>query len=279
MKFIQQLNESKLIPTASSFRKYTGKQIAELAYMHLVGLRILLCENSAMHKAQTYARRTAQYNGFSHHYSSETDLYLIFHALVDEQVELRMPEASREFLQGLYFDDGQMVRWLKAEANNTSAAETMARRIFVTMDSHFGIKDSSLRAIRRLVLDWPRLTVREKKLALTRLMQYMRSRCRMSDILAELEILADEVGLEIAGVCNSETGEGCDAADSAHSASAPKKGNLMRTLATVAGAAVGYHLGKKMHEDATAGATAAADIAPNVQPLGQVQRRVPKKKQ
>lgn len=301
MKFLQSLSESKLLSSTSSYRKYTAKQIAELVYLHVIGLRILASEPLTQAWAHDYAVRSARYLGFTKWYQNATDLHLLLHALISEDVELKMPEKSLEFKETLYFDETEIKRWLKDMCRG-HINEPHTRSLFLHMDGQFQIKDSSMKAIRRIVQDWPRNTQRQKQLAMTRLLQIMRNRCRLSDVLVQLNHLAEELKLELENVANRETGDEAvhDGSDPDFIEQKPKKsGGWLGGTAAVVGSILGYHtvknLVKESEEDedsieaaertleeddggGAAACTTSGDIAQVTKPMMTTQRRIPRKK-
>ncbi len=286
MKFIQQLSESNLLSSKSAYKKYSAKQVAELVYLHIIGLRILASEPLSHDWAIHYAARSTRYLGFAMWYQNATDLHLLLHALISEDVELKMPEISTEFKETLYLDETQIKRWLKEIAQG-HLSESHTRALFMHLDGQFRIKDGSMKAIRRLAQDWPRNTRRQKQLAMTRLLQIMRVRCRQSDVHIELEKLSSALDLELKQVANQETGDNIE-----HDGSDPefvkhppkKKTTALGHLAAFAGGMLGYAtvksvLGEEaLTEEGDAGATTSGDIASFTQPLGAVRRRIPRKK-
>lgn len=295
MKFLQSLSESHLLSSTSAYKRYTARQIAELVYLHVLSLRIVASEPLTQAWAHNYAQRSARYLGFAKWYQNATDLHLLLHALVDEEVELKMPESSMRFKETLYFDEAEIKRWLKDIANN-HINEPHTRSLFLHLDGQFQIKDSSMKAIRRIVQDWPHNTHRQKQLAMTRLLQIMRNRCRMSDLLEKLNELAHELQLELEGVSNQETGDEAvhDGSDP-HFVEKPKKRSVIAKIGgAFAGGILGYHTVKSMmeseeedsvedaekqlEEEAAAGATCAGDVAQVAQPMATTQRRIPRKK-
>lgn len=275
-KFLQSLTESKLIPSTASYKKYTGKQIAELTYLHLIGLHILVNEPISEKWAKDYAMRSARVTSFAHWYQSGTDLMLLLYALTTTgDIEFRSDESSKDFIDGLYFDEPTIRLWLK-NVGHDEQNKNLAKKLFLTLDTQFKIKDSSFKAVRRLAMDWNHLTLKEQRLTLTRLLQFMRARARGSDILHQLEIMAKAEHLEMKDVCNPETGEGCGS-EGSHTEK-KKGGSWLGKLAGAAGLVAGYQLAKKLSEDDGGAATTAGDIAPYVKPLGAVHRRNPKPK-
>lgn len=258
MKFLQTLAESRFLSSKGSFHKFSAKQVAELTYLHIIGLRILAAEKLTHDWGKDYAFRTQRYSGFSRWYQNATDLHLLIHALVAEDVELKLPDSSMEFKESLYFDEAEVLSWLRdvyRDVQNTGKT----KRLFMHLDGMLQIKDASMKAIRRLVQDWTTNSARQKQLAMTRLLQMLRIRARQSDILVRLEAVATHQNLELKNVDNPETGDERreDGADPHHlhePAGEPGKvqysgGNMLKGLAAFAGGAMlGYHTVKAMAE-------------------------------
>jgi hypothetical protein len=281
VKFIQQLSESKLLASQSSYRKYSAKQVSELVYLHVLALRILASEPLSHKFAHDYAMRSARYLGFAQWYQNATDLHLLIHALVDENVDLKMPETSTQFKETLYLDEVEIRHWLR-EISQNRISEAHTKSLFLHLDGQFRIRDGSLKAIRRIVQDWPHNTTRQKQLAMTRLLQIMRVRARQSDLLGELNSLASELNLELEGVANQETGDHVehDGSDPHFVTNPPKKKvGVLGHMAAFAGGMLGYATASSLlGEDAAAASTASGDVAPVVKPLGAVRKRIPRKK-
>lgn len=250
MKFLQSLSESRLLSSTSAFRKFSARQVAELVYLHVIAIRILGSESLSQHFTTDYAARSVRYLGFAKWYQNATDLHLLLHALMAEDVDLKMPEASRDFKETLYFDEQEIRYWLR-DISHGHISEPRTHRLFLHLDGQFQIKNGSMKAIRRLVMDWPHCTPYQKQLAMTRLLQIMRVRSRQSDVLVELEKLATKLRLELKNVDNPETGDEAkhDGSDPEFVAQQPKKKGILKSIAaTAAGAVLGYHAIKSLSE-------------------------------
>lgn len=256
------LSESWLIPTRHHLGDFTAEQLAELAYLYLVGLRILLLEPTTTDWAKRYCRKTA-HDKFALWLSDGTDLYNMLFGLLDQDVTLKHPRESAAFRRRLrLLDPVPLRRWLEANAA-ASTNEGATVRLFLGLDAMFRIGDGALRAVRRLVQDWPELSRRDRQLAMTRLLQLVRHRTHARSELVPQLVLAARAGrLELPGVCDQETGKNC--AETA-------RFGLLAGLA-----APGARLWRAVqHESASAGATGAAAIASVAMPLGGVVRRQP----
>lgn len=284
MEFIKSLSESKMLASKSSYKNFTGRQVADLIYLHVIALKILFSEESTKEFAKDYAKRSARYIGFARWYQNATDLHLLTHAIVDEDISLKMPDSSQEFRENLYFDQDSVVKWLRRLQTGREEL-SMTRRLFMSLDGQLKIQDSRMKAIRRLVQNWDSTTLSRKQLSMTSLLQILRFRSRRSDLLVELEKLADTMKLELKNVANPETGE-----ESPDDIPTTKKPSLLRRIAAyAAGGATGYFGARalmkeeddvELDEEAAAAAapaaattTTSASIAQVSKPMSTVQKR------
>lgn len=246
MDFIKTLSESNLFTSKNAFSRSTGRELAEMAYLHIIALRIMSCERVTLQQTKQYALKTINHDDFKKWKQSGTDLYHAMYALKGDAKAHNT--TSEHFIKTLALDIPKLMDWLRSITSKTTMSETKAHRLFATLDNQFKVTDGSLRAIRRLAMNWPDLTVRQRQLCFTRLVQFMRNRCHQSDLFVWLTVLDRHNGLELQNACDAETEE-CGKAT------------------TLSRAAQRY---ASIRED---DATTSADIAPVVMPLGAVQRR------
>jgi hypothetical protein len=231
---IQEISESKLIPSRAFLRDYDSEDLAELAFIHILSLRILLDEPVLKPFPQFYCRKTIRYGNFTTWHIDSTDLYVMLYGLISN--EAKYDSSQHRLHVHMPVDALLLYRWLRAAADQ-HLDTALTHRLFVRLDTMFRVKNSSLRAIRRLVMDWDEITTQQRRLALTRLLQFMRTRAPKGELLAKLNRVAVLRNLEIDNVANPETGE-------------EKPGAILRDLER-----------RRTPETATAGATSAGNIA------------------
>ncbi len=245
MSLLTDLTESRVFPTRQSLAREDFESISEAAYLCIIALRILLSEKKTHRWAEGYLKKTYRTN-FHSWRSDGTDLYIAIHALVEENYRGH-PYA---------FDATAVLRWLRALMQN-SMNEGETHRFFLRMDSLFRVRDTSLRSVRRLAMDWPDLEHYDQKLAMTRLLQMVRKRMPRSEMLSMLKTVAEHNDLELDDVCNPETGY-CPK----ETKTKPTKGNgFAKHAAGFAAGMAGVHAFHKFNENATSGATGSASIA------------------
>ena len=219
--FIGTLSESKLISSTSNLEKYDDVELSELVVLYLCSLYMLYNDDHSKSFALSYAKRTIQYGtDFDKWRTSGTDLYVILHGIPD------------------ILDATLLVRWLR-EMSNDHVREQTHRALFSRIDHNFKIKNSAIRSVRRLVMDWDTLSQQDKRSAMTRLLSLLKARAQKSEVLDELEKMASNNKLNTAEI----------------------KNNLLLALS-------GSDHKKSVKENATSGATGAASIATAVGGLG-----------
>lgn len=266
-EFIGTIAESKLIPSQSNLKQYTAPDLAELAVLYICGLYVMHSFKETSPKAEAYAKRTTQYGvKWDKWQAGGTDLYVILYGLKASNVTLKDQADSDSFKGRLPFGEAALTAWIRQMASGH--IQTMAHRtLFTRLDANFKIGNSSIRAVRRMVMDWNDLDSHDRKLTMTRLLQLLKARAPKSEIMNDLRRVADRHDLEISGVCNKDTGENC-VHDHGHGHDEKyKMDKSTSTLVALAGIAAGVAFSnalskkKKTDESATSGATGSASVA------------------
>lgn len=240
------LAESRLIPSVASFRQFRADELADLAVLYISTLQVLFSNKDTKHFAEQYAKRTLQSGtDFSHWKNSGTDLYVIMYGLKANDVKLRDQKKSDKLKNIIPLGDDLVVRWLK-EISSGNMSSTSHNKLFTRLDFNFKISNSSIRAVRRLVMDWDELSHHERSLAVTRLLQLITNRAQKGELISELRGMAQRHDLEIEDVCNKESGHGCAPILTTSSHDKSKGSSFLLSLAAVAaGMAVSTALSKK----------------------------------
>ena len=235
-EFIGTLSESHLIPSIANLRRFRADELADLVVLYVCTLYVLYSHKSSKRQAINYAHRTLQYGArFGHWQTGGTDLYVMLYGLKADDVELDDQDSSDKFKSVVPLGEALLVRWLR-EMDHDHIQDNTHRALFTRLDFNFKITNSSIRAVRRLVMDWDNLDQYERQLATTRLLQLMRSRAQKGELLVALRHMANENDLEMDDVCDLETGDGCGERKTYKPSRKPvrKGGTFMATLAGVA---------------------------------------------
>lgn len=246
MEFISSLSESsKLVTSRYAYKRWSGRNISEMLYLHLLAFRIISSEDETKTKARDYAYWLMRNEGYKKWKTSRSnDLFYLMFALRNDDVELR--KDAEEYLKDIKPNWALIDNWLGAVYRDQLISRVYAGRLFIYLDRDFRIRDNSFRAIRRLAQNWNDISIKDKKLAYTRLIQYMKQRCPTSDLLPILKKLSGS--LEIKDAITPDV--------------------IVEDDGGIGDASV-----------APVETTTSSNIAPFISSLGGVQRRIPKDKQ
>ena len=111
MSFIADLSESSLVSSKTGYKKYSGKDIAELLYLHIIAYRILSCEKSEYRFVHDYSLRLKRFGSFKKWSQSAPDLYLLLLALYSDE-ELGLSAKSKSYIEKLKLDENQLLNWI-----------------------------------------------------------------------------------------------------------------------------------------------------------------------
>jgi len=264
------LSESRLYPSTHSLKKVSVQEACQLAFLYLMVMRILLDDPHTRHWAKNYAYKTSKGSpSFKTWRMDGTDLYALIYALETENSPLE--DGDEDFRDHLPLDASAIHRWLRAVSMHED--ETLTRRLMNRLDQMFRIRDSSLKAIRRLVLDWPDLSSHERRLVVTRLLQFVRTRASRGEIRPKLEDVAKLRGWEIGDACNPEDGHDCGGSEAHDRTEHPEKTKKKKAKLSFLQSLAAFGVGVAAHraltkENASSGATAAGSVATVVGGLG-----------
>lgn len=250
-RILRELTESRLYPSRQRLEKEDFEKLSQAVYLMILALRILLVKDH--HYAETFVNKTIRHNGFDEWSGDGNDLYVAMYALTNGHYDHdgHVPES---------LNGSAILRWLR-HAKKDHDRETETKRLFARLDSMLWINDPSMKALRRQVQDWTHLSEADKKLALAHLIRMMRVKILKAELLPPLRDLARERHW-------GDDDEAPHLPDVPKSYRDPRKphrsdrdvGSLLGTLATLDT--------PRIAENASSGATASANVATAVKPLG-----------
>lgn len=249
IEMINDLTESRLIPTRNNLSKFTARDVADLVFLYLCALKLLASEFDHMAFAASYARSTLRHGNFSEFKSGATDLYILIVSLNDDETskKLKDQENSGILLNRVQIPEQDIKRFLRNIQRNQEDI-SFDRRFLQSLQRDLNITESNYRSIRRLVEDWNtgNLDDDAKKLVMTRLLQAFRARAKKSELLSVLEKLSKTKHYELKGknICDPETGNNCGSSE--------KKSSLSKFVTGLTAAGIGGYLGHKFAQKESA---------------------------
>jgi hypothetical protein len=250
LDLINQLNENWLF-RSRRINEFTAKDVTELAFLYLISLHVMRIEYETALFAQKYARKTSSHSNFMSVDRINTDLYQFLHMMSDQDggmsSALQNQNLNELFWKNVKVNQSQIRKFLINIASG-EYNEREQSRLLLQIETQLHITVPNYRSIRRISADWnsPKVSSEMRKLALTRLLQALRSKARRGDILLELEKLAKHRRYELFNVCDPETGKGCSD-DQVPAQAGSKSMGLLKALAlgALAGGVISHVVRKK----------------------------------
>lgn len=232
--FLNELFESHLVPSRHHLQSFTLRDFADFTFLYCIVLYLLKEDFTLAPVAARYAEHTHPSSGFNRFYLGATDLRIMVTGLLGEETitdNLTDRLANDRLLSRLNLDESQMRRFLH-NISQYGPNTQWDKQFLFKLERDLNIENSNYRSVRRLAIEWDKLSTSDKKLVVTRLLQAFRARIRRSELLPYLEQLAGDNSLEMKDVNNPETGEMRDGG--------------MSFLKGLAGFAAGYAAVKKL---------------------------------
>lgn len=231
--------ESKLFKSKNAVSGMDITDVADHAFMSLVGLWVMYCVPITKETARAYADRTMSFGSFKKERNMATDLYISFNTLVDPNNntsgKLANQAINAESRKGIKVNQ-QIVKRFLDDMVADRLDHNDASRFLLRAERMLNINSVMYKSIRRMSQDWTSITPTERNLTMTRLLQYFNLHAKRSELKPLLDELAKSEGYSL----NTEADIDVNS-----------KKDTLKALAIAAGALYGgYRLGKALMPDA-----------------------------
>ena len=184
LKLVNTLSESRLFRTKKMAGDVNIDDAAELVFVHFLILNIFNKDYDFAPLAGDIASRTMVYRNFDYFRTNGTDMYMALNRLMGKDNDIG--NEKDEIAKGrLSLQKADILRFLLHYSNNRSDA-SFEQRYLLRYQRNLNVQDGMLKSVRRLVGDWDNLSQNQKALVVTRLVQYMRRKARLAEIMPAL---------------------------------------------------------------------------------------------
>ena len=184
-KLINTLSESRLFRTKKMANDVNINDAADLVFVHFLILNIFNKDYDFAPLAGDIAKRTMVYRNFDYFRTNGTDMYMALNRLMGKDNDIGDNEKDEIAKGRLSLQKADILRFLLHYSTNKSDA-SFESRYLLRYQRNLNIQDGMLKSIRRLVGDWDNLSQNQKALVVTRLVQYMRRKARLAEIMPAL---------------------------------------------------------------------------------------------
>lgn len=205
MDFIKQLEEARLTRNTNNLKSLTYTDCCERAFLILLILDIMKHYPEFRSVASRYAEKTLEKSDYSQFRAFGTDLYnFIYFITGDEDAinKLKDPESAMVMRERTTFPVFAVNRYLRSLSSSRVLSDTP--KFFVNIESILRITNSDYKALRRNVVNYTSLTLKQRKATVTKLLFAARAKLRSSDIIDDFSRLAADRDLESEKVKDTE---------------------------------------------------------------------------
>jgi hypothetical protein len=177
--------ESKLFKNRKAISELELADIANFAYMNLVGLWVMYNESVTKSSASAYADRTISFGNFNTERNMATDLYVAINTLIKEDTvvssKLADKESNSALRMKLHINQGSIKSFLEDMAS-VRLSDNDAARFLLKAQRMFNITDINYKSMGRSAHDWTSLSDTEKSQLIRKISRFLNSHARRSEL-------------------------------------------------------------------------------------------------
>ena len=182
MKFIQELNESRVFRTLKQLQSKSSADLAERLFEHLLAFQILAQADAKW--AKQYAEQVMKYQNFEGFRTSQLDLYNLISLVLNPTKYSDVIQDTQEYA----IPELRLKRNLRNISNGKYDNRDYSELMMMIQRQFDNLKGQHIQ-LRRLVSDWENLPDGEKGIIVRRMLINMRERGVQSDLYVRLERL------------------------------------------------------------------------------------------
>ena len=185
VQFVNTLSESRLFRTKKMANDVNINDAADIVFVHFLILNIFNKDYDFAPLAGDIASRTMVYRNFDYFRTNGTDMYMALNRLMGKDNDIGDDEKDDIAKGRLSLQKADILRFLLHYSNNRSDT-SFEQRYLLRYQKNLNVQDGMLKSVRRLVGDWDNLSQNQKALVVTRLVQWMRRKARLAEIMPAL---------------------------------------------------------------------------------------------
>lgn len=185
LRLVNTLSESRLFRTKKMTSDVNINDAADIVFVHFLILNIFNKDYDFAPLAGDIASRTMSYRNFDYFRTNGTDMYMALNRLMGKDGDKDADEKDEIAKSRLMLQKPDILRFLTHYSNNRSDT-SFEQRYLLRYQRNLNVQDGMLKSVRRLVGDWDNLSQNQRALVVTRLVQWMRRKARLAEIMPAL---------------------------------------------------------------------------------------------
>ena len=204
MEFLKELHEARMTKDAKNQVTLSFNDCCERLYLILLTIDVMRYFGAVTPFVRKYCRDT-MHSDYRHFKIGGTDAYnLIYFILGDEHALDKLKDSfyAKRTQNQITMPTREVVSYLRSLANG--ATPTNVAQMFIRVENGLNIDNSDYRNLRRNLVQFAKLSSRDKKIIITKLLFALRAKCRNSDIIDDFSKLVAQQDLENSRVIDTE---------------------------------------------------------------------------
>ncbi len=196
LDFLHDLYEARMTRDSENQRILTYTDCTERTYLSLLILQLLSQFSTYRQYASQYARQTKKTN-YKQFRMYSTDLHnFVYFVTGDDKAmdKLKDSIAAKMLRKRASFPTMAFNRYLGEIGSGLNPSGVL--QFFLNVENGLNIRNTDYKTVRREILSYDRLSERDRRMTVTRLLHAARAKLRSSDIIEHLEKLAADRNLE-----------------------------------------------------------------------------------
>jgi len=204
LEFVKEIHEARMTKGGGNLNTLTYTDCCERLFLTVLILEVMRKYPGFAGNVKEYARRTDGYDTYKTYRIHGTDLYnLAYFVNGDDAVlgKLKDPGSAKRLRAKTSFPLMQFNGYIKQLKIGSA---TKANEFIMRLESSLNITNADYKLLRRNILQYDRLSTRDKQNTITRLLLAARAKLRNSDIIDDFSKLTSVNDLETARVQDNE---------------------------------------------------------------------------
>lgn len=205
MEFIKDLHEARLTRNDHNIKTLTYTDCCERLYLSVLILELLRQYPQGRAAVKNYANKTVGKQGYDQFRMYATDLYnFIYFVTGDNNAldKLKNPGAAKQARKKTTLPLLGLNRYLRALS--IGSIPTGVSGLFMSLESGLNILNTDYKSVRRNIVNYQRISTKEKEDTATRLIFAARAKLRSADIIDDLSKLVAIKDLETGRISDPE---------------------------------------------------------------------------
>lgn len=180
LTFMQTLGEAKMFKSRDQIERQGARVLTDHLFTSIMALYVMSNDYNYAPVAKKYAAQTLQLGNFNRPSPGGTDLYQTLYSV--KRPELFSKEADTMLMGKVNVNDTKIKQFLKSIQSGNVNQNAMQAFLY-KLERDLKIQDPKLRAARRLVQDWSKLSTQQQQLAASQIVKHFRNNAQRSDLM------------------------------------------------------------------------------------------------